>query len=391
LIGEEMLTTESINNERHADGSLLNLSRTAKFLLWLIIWGMLGLSQAARLYFIYNFDNPGHVTWTDVLIMALPEWYVWGLFSLVIFAICKRAPFRRDRLISLAAIHISLAIILSIAQILIYNTVFTVLEFLLSTKIASTLIGFWDMSAYVLRTKMHSALLTYFLIAFFSYAIILYAGFRDNERRLEQLQSRLSQARLDALKGQLQPHFLFNTLNAITVLIHSDPDAADRMVTRLSELLRTTLDSGDVHEVELAHELELLDLYLNIQQVRFGDRLQVERQIDDAAKNSMVPYMILQPLVENAIEHGVSRNTAGGLIRISASCANLRLKLCVADNGPGMTTDHSTEESGYGLDNTKKRLQTLYGNDAAISIGQSDLGGTDVTLTFPSRQSDGEV
>ncbi len=211
-----------------------------------------------------------------------------------------------------------------------------------------------------------------------------------NWRELEQQRERAvraeagaQSARLRALRSQLEPHFLFNTLNAVSSLVVDGKNSeASRMITRLSEFLRLTLDTSDSTEIALAEELEFARRYLDIEQIRFGSRLQVTIDAGPETMSGMVPTLILQPLVENAVKHGVLLREEGGLISITASRNNGSLRLSVVDNGPGTTGDRSTVR-GLGLNNTSARLHELYGDSAKITLGPATGHGTEVTLDIP--------
>jgi len=212
----------------------------------------------------------------------------------------------------------------------------------------------------------------------------LYRRDRDRQLIASQLESKLARAQLQVLEMQLQPHFLFNTLNGIMVLIRDDPERASRMIARLSEFLRLALESRDVREVTLQKELEFLDRYLQIEQLRFGDRLTVHQQIADDSRDALVPSMILQPLVENAIRHGVSRRRGPATIQIEAVHTNGSLAIHVRDNGAGLTGNGGQEiKEGIGLRNTRARLQQLYGDRHRIALTGAPGGGVDVLLSIP--------
>jgi LytS/YehU family sensor histidine kinase len=186
---------------------------------------------------------------------------------------------------------------------------------------------------------------------------------------------------------QLHPHFLFNTLHTISELVHEDPDAADRMITGLSELLREALVAGNAREVPLRRELELLDLYLDIQQARFGDRLRIDVGVDPSVTEALVPHLSLQPVVENAIRHGLGARADAGHIRIDArqdGAANM-LVLQVQDDGRGLGEAGADLHEGIGLGNTRARLQELYGPAHRVDIQDAPGGGAIVTLAIPLR------
>ena len=232
----------------------------------------------------------------------------------------------------------------------------------------------------------HFSVITYWSIIALTHALDYYRKFRERERRALQLETRLAQAELDALKMQLHPHFLFNTLNSISVLMGEDVTAARRMLTRLSDLLRTSLDSAGRQEVTLQEELDFLASYLEIERIRFHDRLTVRMDIDPATLPARVPNFILQPLVENAIRHGIAPRAAPGAVEIRAVRENGIVQLQVCDNGTGLRSgnrEHIAE--GIGLSNTRTRLEQIYGPAHGFDIGQPEDGGFIVTIKIPFK------
>lgn len=223
------------------------------------------------------------------------------------------------------------------------------------------------------------------------YLAVLAAGFareffrRDQRRQQQaaQLQAQLAEARLDALRMQINPHFLFNTLHAVSALVERDPGGVRRMIARLSELLRYTIESHATDEVPLREELAFLRRYIEIMEVRFQGRLRVEMKIDDDTQDALVPNLILQPIVENALEHGVNRAAGEGRIEIAARRDGKRLLLTVRDNGPGLDT---LNESGVGLANTRARLAQLYGTEAALTLTNAEGGGTIAAIALPYHE-----
>jgi sensor histidine kinase YesM len=235
-----------------------------------------------------------------------------------------------------------------------------------------------------------------FLNQFLIYLAVLAAGFareyflRDQQRAREAielarqtaaLQAQLADARLDALRMQLNPHFLFNTLHAVSALVERDPGGVRRMIARLSELLRHTMDSDAPNEVPLRDELSILRRYIEIMEIRFQGRLTVTAQIDDAALDALVPNLVLQPIVENALEHGAARASADGRIEITARLDDgERLVLTVRDNGPGVERNAG---AGVGLANTRARLEQLYGDEASLSLTSATGGGAISEIVLP--------
>ena len=208
----------------------------------------------------------------------------------------------------------------------------------------------------------------------------------EREQAAARLEASLSEARLAALRDQLDPHFLFNTLNAVSVLaLRGDREGVTRVVAALGDLLRRSLDNGRLQEVPLGEELAMLERYLEIQEIRFGDRLTIERDIDPAAAGAFVPAMVSQPLVENAVQHAVAQTPGAARIAIRAWRENGSLLLEVADSGPGFGGRQPVE--GIGLGNTRARLAQLYGDRHALEFGAARDGGASVVVRVPWRSS----
>jgi LytS/YehU family sensor histidine kinase len=236
--------------------------------------------------------------------------------------------------------------------------------------------------------KFHQNLMFYAAILAVSQGVDYYRKYRERELRASQLEARLAQTRLQVLKMQLHPHFLFNTLNAISALIHQDVDLADRMVARLGDLLRSTLESADTQEVSLRQELDFIQPYLEIEQARLGPRLTVRLEIDPHALDAAVPNLVLQPLVENAIRHGIAPRAEPGRIEIRARRDDGQLCLQVRDDGPGLPPDPAAPfKEGIGLANTRARLQQLYGAAHRFELCNGPGRGLGVTITIPFREA----
>ena len=242
-------------------------------------------------------------------------------------------------------------------------------------------------------TNYHVEFLTYWAIVGLAVAANYYQRYRERElsaARLQlstsKLEAQLAQAQLEALRTQLQPHFLFNALNSISVLMREDIEAADRTLVELSNLLRLTLATDTAHEISLKKEIELIESYLLIQQTRFQDRLQVKIMTDPAALDVRVPSLILQPLVENAIKHGIARRAGSEEIEIRAERCNGSLRLQVRDNGPGLTSNpEGGLQLGIGLSNTRDRLERLYGGEQRLELVNRTEGGVCATIIIPFR------
>jgi len=205
---------------------------------------------------------------------------------------------------------------------------------------------------------------------------------RTRQIEQERANKLLLEARLSSLESRIHPHFLFNTLNSIAALLHKDVEAADRMIARLGDFLRLTLNSSNAQIVDFEEELKFLKCYLDIEHIRFQDRLTVEMDIDPDALTAMVPNLILQPIVENALRHGVARQTDPGHITIRARREGERLIVRVDDNGPGLKV--KSNGSGIGISNTRARLEQFYGSDFSFQIANSAERGVSVTLDVPA-------
>jgi LytS/YehU family sensor histidine kinase len=240
-----------------------------------------------------------------------------------------------------------------------------------------------------------------FLFDFFVYWAVLGAGYafdyreryRERESAASELKAQLAQARLEALKVQLHPHFLFNTLHAISGLVRGgERQSAVNMIAGLSELLRRALDSADEQEVPLREEVKFVELYLDIQKVRFSDRLTVRMDVAPEALDALVPNLVLQPLVENAVRHGVSPAETPGLIVVSAYRAGRMLHVEVADDGPGLQSGWRMEESeGIGLANTVERLKRLYGSEHRFELRNGEGRGVTASVVIPFREARGDA
>jgi LytS/YehU family sensor histidine kinase len=240
--------------------------------------------------------------------------------------------------------------------------------------------------------NLPTGFMSYGTVLLIGYVIDYYRRHQDEELKISRLKTELAQAQLQvtqaqlqSLKMQLQPHFLFNTLNSISTLLDEDVDAADEMIARLGDFLRLTLDNSGAQEVTLQEELEFLRCYLAIEQVRFRDRLTVEMKIDPETLDALVPNLILQPIVENAIRHGVIACVGKGRVEIESSQQNGSLCLMVTDNGPGLQGNFGKRGLGFSL--TKERLQRLYEAKQQLELHDVPEGGLRVVLEIPFSRS----
>jgi LytS/YehU family sensor histidine kinase len=226
----------------------------------------------------------------------------------------------------------------------------------------------------------------YWMIVAVIFTFDYYRKFNENRLIASQLQSKLSLAELNMLKMQIHPHFLFNTLNTISALVHKNPDDADKMISRLSDLLRTSLDYSGKHFVTLREETDFLNLYLEIQKVRFRERLNVVINYDPSSLDILVPAIILQPIVENSIKHVLEKTKDICEIKIRSFIDNNILTLEVIDNGPGILETNYLNKDGVGLSNVKSRLSQIYSNEESLIIKNLEDGGLIVSIKIPTQQ-----
>ncbi len=354
-----------------------------RWLGWLSIFGcftLVGLMFAGQWYVGYR-ANGYPVTWLQVLTWALTEWELWALLSPFILLLARRFYIDRQNRGRTIPVHLGLGLGFSFIHIVLHAAAE---QWATWAWTPNEHMSFTSSIYYLSTKKFHLNLLTYFVIVGVSHAVEYYRRYQERERTAALLEAQLSRAQLQALKMQLHPHFLFNTLNTISALIHRDPRAADRMVARLGDLLRLTLDNHGVEEVTLKEELEFLAKYLEIERTRFHDRLSVYMEIEPESLDARVPNLLLQPLVENAIKHGISARPGAGHIELTARRENGMLLLSVRDDGIGLPPDWLTcGQSGVGLTNTRARLAQLYGARHTFSLTNIAGGGLEVAITIP--------
>ena len=232
---------------------------------------------------------------------------------------------------------------------------------------------------------LHMGIAVYWVLTAGRHATVYHDELKDRELRTSQLEAQLARGQLSALKAQLQPHFLFNSLNSVAVLMRRDSAAAETMLHRIANLLRVTLDTSDHQLLPLDQEIEFARTYLSVEQTRFQDRLSHRIAVSHEAARALVPNLLLQPLVENALKHGVAPLAAGGTVEITATRVDEILEIRVTDDGAGLGNSGATSEGGIGLDNTRRRLEALYGNEQTFDIVPPKDGGTEVIVTLPYR------
>lgn len=364
----------------------LESALNGKYLKWVTIWGLWTLfgiyftSQVTLQSQVY----PNPTPFWRVLMWQLFSGYVWFLISPIILWLGNRFTFDAGRWKTSVPIHVAASIVIAIAQLTIDAVVLPKLGYMASAQSAP----FFEIFKKMLFVNVHFGVAIYWGVLGVQQAIKYYRKYRERELRTSQLEARLATSRLQVLKMQLHPHFLFNTLNAISELIYRDPESAERMISDLSDLLRMSFENLEVQEIPLKQELEFLEKYLEIELTRFHDRLKVDMDISPDTLDASVPNMILQPLVENAIKHGIAPRATGGKINIEAHRQNGHLSLSVSDNGLGVPfgdVDHLSE--GVGLSNTRRRLKHLYGDSHSFGLKNLEGSGLVVDLVIPFREA----
>jgi signal transduction histidine kinase len=353
--------------------------RLVRFL-WFVPWLTLALLASINTLTYWRLSGWDYPAWRAFAYQA-PGWLTFGLLTPAILWLGRRLPLEHMRLARTLVVHGACALGTAVLYALA-ATVATQLFSPVPSDFTTARIWLnWFLSG------LAPSALTYFGVLGVGHAIHYFERFRAGELRAALLAGQLSEARLGALRSQLHPHFLFNSLNAITVLVRDgETRAAARMLELLSDVLRRVLKGEEKHEVELREELDVLRSYLEIEQVRFPDRLRVHFDVDDALLDAAVPSFVLQPLVENALRHGIPKSAASGRLDVIARRSNGHLELQVSDDGPGLPPAWSWPDSaGLGLSNTAARIATLYGADASLSVLSPSAGGTIATVRLPLR------
>jgi two-component system LytT family sensor kinase len=341
--------------------------RTA--LIVFVVFTVLGLLFSSQVWVDYGYS--GHpLSWTSALMLALGQWYLWALLTPVILWLAQRFPMERRRLGRSFAVHMCAGLVCA-ASVLVGQAV-----------LARTVTGV-ERGPFTLL-QAHVSVLTYWAIVGVSHAMQYYVAAHERALRAAQLEAQVTAAQLQALRLQLQPHFLFNTLNAIGALMRENVESADLMLTRLSDLLRATLAASDVAELPLDRELALLAPYLDIQKARIGSRLTLTVDIEPQARNVLVPTLMLQPLVENAIKHGIADRSGPGTVAVAAKLVDAVLEVTVRDDGPGPAAKWTA--AGHGLDNVRRRLAALHEQSASFSLDRVESGGAIARVRLPIRR-----
>jgi two-component system LytT family sensor kinase len=363
---------------------------------WTVYLGfmtLLGLINTGQSYFhLWTENRTALFRFWPTLAIGVSDWYLWAALTPAIIWLSHRYPFHVGSWGKSLSAHLACNLVLSF-----FVFAATVPLFIwLCPSCREPTFSFWPW----FQTKANIYMVLYFWIYWAILGSIVssqyYRQFRDRELKASQLETQLALAQLQMLRMQLHPHFLFNTLNAISALLHKDAEQADIMIARLGELLRTTLESAGAQQIPLRQELEFIQPYLEIEKARLGDRLQVRIDVDPEVMDAAVPNFVLQPLVENAIRHGIAPFSQVGRLDIRACQEDGMLRLEVQDSGPGLSSEQQAREktgafrAGVGIANTRARLQQLYGRHHGFEMKNGTSQGLTVTLLIPTGDNRGE-
>jgi LytS/YehU family sensor histidine kinase len=326
-----------------------------------------------------------HTSWVVAGAPELVYWYIWAAYTPLVIGLAKRFPLTGPRFASHIAIHTITSLMMA--------PLGSVTEYFLSRVLLQSVFRITDPDALRLLptftvsilSMTFTGVLTYWLVVGLYQSIHFYQAAMERQTRAAQLEMQLSHAELENLKSQLHPHFLFNSLNTIAILMQENVDAASHLLVCLGDLLRMALERRE-NEITLQSELEFVGKYLEIEQTRFHDRLKVHTDVPTDLLGIYVPSLALQPLVENAIKHGISVDSAAGRLEIAAQRNNGRVSLRVRDDGPGPAPG-SRLRFGVGLNNVQSRLKQLYGDESSLELTRGDGRGCEAVITIPLRSS----
>lgn len=361
------------------------------------VWTFISLAATATIYQLYRRFNGG-IGLGEIAGMEFSQVLTYAPLTPLVFALAVRYPLQRGNWVNRSLLHLAAGIVFTLVHISLR---------------AATPYGYWDPASrqwtsaiwdshahafrapwVVLRSMFLGSVVddvtgAYVPIVLVAHAVSYYRRFRERELRATQLEGQLAKAHLQRLKSQLQPHFLFNTMHSISALMLTDVNAADRMMCRLSDLLRISLETADTQITTLNRELEFVTCYLEIEKVRFEERMKVIFDIAPETLDAQVPHLLLQPLVDNAVKHGISKLSVGGEIRITVRRQDNELQLQIKDNGPGVRKTGTLATNGRGLRITRERLESLYGQKQSLELVSPPEGGVTIRVCIPFRlQSD---
>lgn len=361
-----------------------NTDARIKWAAVIAVWAVLGVIYAGPIYMEVRAEQMGHSAWR-VFSWGILIWVAWAPLTPAIIWLARRYSLLDGAWKKNILVHIPAFLLLSV----LHSAAATAITLSIDPfdSMGPSPKTFWPRFLSRVQGSFGSDLLVYGAVIGICYAFDYYRKYREREFLASRLEAQLAQAQLDSLRMQLHPHFLFNTLNGIAGLVRDNKNqAAVGMLVGLSDLLRHTLEHSARQEVELREEINFIKLYLSIQQMRFSDRLRTEFDIDPATATALVPNLILQPLTENALRHGIANSAETGVVGISSTVQNGHLRLMVYDNGAGLRDGWQLKGSvGIGLANTAARLQQLYDDNHQFDIRNRDSGGVEVMIVMPLR------
>lgn len=356
--------------------------RWANWLLGFGLWTVYAIFSSALTHYRMAFSHKP-LTWGQALYIEGSYAYAAALLSPLVIQLAKRFRLQRPHLWRNIAVHIAATFAFSMAASFAWDFLTSRGAFSGGSFAPARLFSAMDWG-------LDFGVLLYWIIVLLHYAVDYYRRYEAGLVAAADLNSQLAHAQLQALKMQLHPHFLFNTLHAISELVYEDPSAAERMIVGLSQLLRLSLETSDI-EVPLSQEMRFVELYLDIERTRFETRLVVDLEIEDRLKEALVPHLILQPLVENAIKHGIAHRSDGGRILLKATVDQDALVLSVSDNGSGLPANaNGNYREGIGLGTTRSRLEKLYGASQSLYLFRH-AAGVDVVIRLPLKLRSMEV
>jgi signal transduction histidine kinase len=353
-------------------------------------WTLIALAGSVTMYQFERMHGY-QVTFRNMLALQLSQELSYAVLTPFVLAWARRYPVQRGIWGRRVLLYFVGGLAFTAAHVVLRGLTYPVWD----TAMKGYTSAIWNSAAHTFRVRwdLFESLFfqnvidditgTYVPIVLIAHVVSYYQRFRERELRSSQLQTQLAKAHLQTLKSQLQPHFLFNTMHSISALMLTDVHAADRMMTRLSDLLRMSLEASGTQITTLNHELEFLNCYLEIEKVRFEERLTIVLNIAPEALDARVPHLLLQPLVDNAVKHGISKLCEGGEIQISATSSNSELQLEVRDNGPGIGQPAGSHRTGLGLKVTRERLEALYGQEQSMELIHPPEGGAVVRICIP--------
>ncbi len=343
-------------------------------------WAFLGFMLSVEVYF--NFRVQLGANRVDFIDAALPQFgrvVMWALMAPLILRMRQKLPLSRGRWVGGVGFHLAMSFVVMATYYLGRTLAYVIFS-------DERWADFWDMAIAGFWGRNIIDMAFYWAVLAFGYSLEIHRRYKREELKAVQLESRLIETELKALREQLRPHFLFNTLNTIAVLVREEKNhEAVNLIARLSSLLRMSLDNTRVHEVTVRQEMDFLELYIGIQKARFSDRLAVGIEIDAEAMEARIPNLLLQPLVENAILHGIAPKSGPGRVDVTGHVKAGRLHLEVRDDGPGLGDGMRRAKEGVGLSNTRERIAKIYGAQGQLSLRSEPGRGVTVQIVLPCR------